>query len=169
MIDVEKEFLKLDDLIDAGKYGPRGFKEEGDGKAKNWDLVDGLNDLPPQVLGRAKTFAYVFSRVVFLPLDSFFPECSILTENTRIPRLVCMADPERCNVGNNCLGTLLNRLGPIHREHEDWEYFVLYWRHQKGIMGLAIRAKDTNMRLMSINPYALDYFLRKADKYLVEC
>jgi len=164
----ENEFLELNALIDEGKYGPHGFIEDkSDGLARNKKLKTGLGN----IISTPKTIStpvYVISeRTILMPLDGIFPECITLTKRTNIPRLVCSAEPERCNVGNNCMGTLLNRLGSIASAHDTWELFVLYWQYKNKIMGLVVRSRDSNMRLICLNPHALNYFVTRGDKYQI--
>jgi len=167
---MNKEALfDLDKLIDTGKYGPRGFLEEGDNLAKRYKLSTGLLDVPNSKPGKIDTFVYVVGKAtVIMPTDGIFPECKVLTTGTVIPKLVCFADPERCTVGKDCLGTLLNRLGSLSSVNPEWALFVLYWEFKNRLMGLVIRAKDSNMRMISINPHALDYYILRGEKYRVQ-
>ncbi len=168
----EKEIFKeLDQLIDIGKYGPKGFIESGDGLAHRFkNLNNGLLEQPPSNPGQIATYAYVISRrTAIIPVDNIFPECFVLTKMApQIPKLVCVANPKRCWVGKNCMETLLSRLGRLAQYHESWRLFILYWLYQNSLMGLAVRARDSNMRVISINPHALDYFIFRGEKYLIK-
>jgi hypothetical protein len=166
----ETEFAELERLIKGGlDYGPSGFKETGD-KARRTSLLTGLDNLAVSKPGYLKFTAYVISdRTVLFPLDTFFPECQILTVDTQIPRMVCLADPHKCHVNKNCLNTLLTRLGAIAQKAEEWKLFILYWLHEGSIMGLVVRAEDSKQRFIQLNKYSLDYFVRhNSTKYEIE-
>lgn len=174
----------LDNLIasdgqffDPGKYGPHGFLEtlsDNSPVHKKTPLQDGLGIIP--VSSRIICQAYVLSKVALIPVDGIFPECSILTKDTRIPRMICVANPLVCTVGKDCIGKLLTRLGNLCQVHEEWELFVLYWAvpkrenpKQKRLMVLVIETATSNMRLVVLNPHAVDDLItRQAEKYQIE-
>jgi len=112
---------------------------------------------------------YVVSgKTAIMPFDGIYPECSILTYNTSIPRAVCVADPHKCHVGSNCLGALLNRLGHLCQHFSRVQVYILHWRTPKSlltkgirasIMALVVRASTSTMRLTTLNPHSLNYFV----------
>lgn len=169
-IPSSEEFKELDRLLDYNSYGPRGFIDAPHSIArKTGKLKTGLENSPPSSPGRICTYAYVIcERTVLMPLDTGFPECSIFTRDTQLPRLVCIADPGQCTVGQNCMSILLNRLGGLANYYSKWELFILYWRFKSRLMGLVVRSSDSKMRLIVINPHSLDYFItRSAEKFVV--
>ncbi len=164
-------FKELEQLIDIGDYGPKGFIESGDGLAHRFkNLNNGLLEQPPSDPGQIATYAYVISnRTAIIPVDNIFPECFVLTKSfPQIPKLVCIANPRKCWVGQNCMGILLSRLGRLAQCHENWRLFILYWLYKNSLMGLAVREKDSNMRIITLNPHALDYFILRGEKYLIK-
>ena len=162
---------ELEDLLqgldlEKYKYVPPGpdspiYRKELEDKLPSQPVI--ISKLPSSLLINATV---VSNRTVLIPFDDIYPECSFLTKGTTIPRCVCIAKPESCNRGNNCLGTLLTRLGNIASQQASWEYYVLYWKLYDGpnagrIMGLMIRAKDSQMKLSILNPHALDILLNR--------
>ena len=108
-------------------------------------------------------------KTALIPLDGIFPQCGILTAGTQIPRMLCVADPSKCHVGKDCLGSLLARLGKLCEVFPKWEVIVLYWRLNKSLVGLAVRTADTQLKLINVNPHSLDYFVsRRSQKFKIQ-
>jgi len=130
-----------------------------------------LSELP--LTSKIRAFV-VSDSVVLMPLDDILPECSFLTRYTDTPRLACLSDQKHCTqVASNCTSKLLKRLGEIASAKEEWQLYIMYWRlyvnpdkNKDRRFALIIWAEDTNMALMPINRYQLDYFLnRRSKKY----
>jgi len=168
MEDLDQIFPK----IDPDSYGPHGFKDHEGGSiaGKRGPLVDGIPTKLAEFNAGVSCLAYeVSDKTALIPLDGIFPQCGILTKDTQIPRMLCVADPSKCHVGQNCMGTLLGRLGKLHSAFPKWDIIVLYWRLDKKLVGLAVRTNDTKLKLINVNPHSLDYFIsRRSKKFKIQ-
>jgi len=175
--DLEKLIGSEGQFFGAEKYGPHGFLEklcDDSPVYKKAPLQDGLAIIP--VSSSIVCTAFVIAKTALIAVDEIFPECSLLTKSTRTPRMICVANPLVCTVGVDCVGKLLNRLGSICQVHDSWELFVLYWAvprkenpKQKRLMGLVVETATSNMRLIVMNPHALDDIIsRRATRYQIE-
>ena len=102
--------------------------------------------------------------------DGLYPECAVLTKETSVPRAVCIADPNKCHVGKNCIGTLLERLGNLAYAMPKIQVFVLHWRitNPDHIMGVFVDTNTSRMKMNILNPHALSYFVTaQSERYEV--
>jgi len=152
--------------LEKYKYVPPGPGSPVLKKLLDYNLPEILVTIAEMPNHLSPTATVISNRTVLIPFDDLFPECGFLTNGTTIPRCVCIANPQSCNKGKDCLGSLLTRLGKIAAQQESWEYYVLYWKLYSGpnagrIMGLMLRAKDSQMKLSVLNPHALDVLLNR--------
>lgn len=119
----------------------------------------------------------ISNKTILIPLDDILPECGHLTQGSRTPRVVCLADPGQCSkVPDNCIRKLLERLGKIASAKDSWKLFILYWRlyvtedkNKDRRFGLLVWADNSNMSIVPINRYILDYFItRRSREFEIE-
>ena len=105
-------------------------------------------------------------------LDDLFPECSILTKETRLTRLSCWNNPGSCDRGSftPCMSIVVERAYRIFSGMPNLQVIVLHWMVEKRQWGLVIdRDENKEMRISVMNKYARNFLQKNiSKKYQIE-
>ena len=102
---------------------------------------------------------------MIIMLDSLFPECKKLTENTDLSRLSCWTIPGSCHKGSytTCMGILVERAYRLFGALPNLQLIVLYWKSphpgapkNERSWGLIIdRDEDKQLSVSPLNKWAI--------------